>query len=363
MKFIIRIAGLFVVLFSLNNVNLVFSEEIEEQISALPVEDFIPPTVEDFIPPTPVPPTPVPPTPVPPTPVPPTPVPPTPVSPKPTPNEEDLSCHYQIEFNYGHDQGGRAPQVVEGDASELDCMEQIIEDALDNTINIGRESFIQDLRSRGIRGKLYAESIALGDRLLEAFRNNPTKMAAGEEYSWFVHNGFHEDYKNIPMNIRHVFGNFLEKLDNNMYRQILFMLTGSPNPQSASFNVFIDDQCQIVPNYDTDRICGEAKVGYYQSPISLIWEEGTNINEKLSFVEFALNPNESGLWYTWKASSKTPLLVYTPNGNINDISGAQLFGNWTDFGQNKLASLKPKVQSTNQALGKWFRSFGNYGFK
>jgi hypothetical protein len=54
-----------------------------------------------------------------------------------------------------------------------------------------------------------------------------------------------------------------------------------------------------------------------------------------------LVPGEDGSWFVWRASSKTPLLVYDPEGTGEVTSATQLFGNWT-FGGKRTASLESR---------------------
>lgn len=109
--------------------------------------------------------------------------------------------------------------------------------------------------------------------------------------------------------------------------------------------------CKPVNNLSGKDVCeGMLEVRWVLSPISLIWDEEYNIND-LAFVNFQLVPGEIGWWYTWKASSKTPLLVFDPEHSGNTTSGAQLFGNYT-FGGPKLASLGNSPYSRTASVWK-----------
>ena len=93
-----------------------------------------------------------------------------------------------------------------------------------------------------------------------------------------------------------------------------------------------DNNCNIVSNPSSGEQCS---IGYtfWWSPISLLWEEGASIDDHLAIVQFPLNIGSSKQWYTWKASSSTPLLVYDPEHKGEVTSPTQLFGNWTFGGQ------------------------------
>src|SRR5690606_11753001 len=56
-------------------------------------------------------------------------------------------------------------------------------------------------------------------------------------------------------------------------------------------------------------------------------------------TSFKLNPYENQKYYPWRAGSKSPLLVWDPEGTGLISSGTQLFGNW--FFGGKKSSYTP----------------------
>ena len=117
---------------------------------------------------------------------------------------------------------------------------------------------------------------------------------------------------------------------------------------SGDFTFYFDDNCdfdQVRSSRGLDYSCGSAaNISYYYSPISLIWEDGLDIEETVSFTSFPLNPKKSGKWYEWKASEKAPLLVYDPEHSGEITSAFQVFGEWA-FGGKSVASLRNKAAS------------------
>jgi hypothetical protein len=77
---------------------------------------------------------------------------------------------------------------------------------------------------------------------------------------------------------------------------------------------------------------------YTRSPISLVFDDSYDFENNVAIVSFPLEPNSDAKLYSWKASSKTPLLVYDPEHKGRITSAEQLFGNWT-FGGQRVASL------------------------
>ena len=94
-----------------------------------------------------------------------------------------------------------------------------------------------------------------------------------------------------------------------------------------------------------EEICGTVAVQAIVSPISLLWDDTADINTSITVTSFPLRPG-TGKFYTWKASTKAPLLVHDPmrTGQITDAS--QLFGEWT-FGGKRIASLnQPQIATS-----------------
>lgn len=71
----------------------------------------------------------------------------------------------------------------------------------------------------------------------------------------------------------------------------------------------------------------------YTTPVSLLWNSDTKIEDIRSKSRFPLNPSEQGRWYMWRASGLTPLVVWDPDGKGDIRSPSQLFGNHT-FGKS-----------------------------
>jgi hypothetical protein len=119
--------------------------------------------------------------------------------------------------------------------------------------------------------------------------------------------------------------------------------TSVTNGCAAGYVVF-DGNCNPV-KVDTEAcgadgskcICKENSLAWLSSPISLIWNEGINIESESSFVQFPLSKSNKD-WYVWKASGNTPLVVYDPDHTGQIHSAEQLFGEWT-FGGKSQASL------------------------
>lgn len=104
----------------------------------------------------------------------------------------------------------------------------------------------------------------------------------------------------------------------------------------ANKEFYLDSQCSLVETSVEDS-CDIGTLLFVATPVSLIWEADDNIDKEATLASFPLNLNSNQKWYTWKASEKTPLLVYDPDRTGIITSASQLFGNWT-FGGKQLAS-------------------------
>ena len=109
----------------------------------------------------------------------------------------------------------------------------------------------------------------------------------------------------------------------------------------TKMNIFIDDNCQIHygANLDPRQICGDLKMNFIPTPISLIMSKDNRLSKKWTLANFELEPGNSG-WMVWKASEESPLLVFNPNGQNEVLDGSQLFGSWT-FGGRKPFGIQP----------------------
>jgi hypothetical protein len=112
---------------------------------------------------------------------------------------------------------------------------------------------------------------------------------------------------------------------------------------------FMDSNCNAIKAQKGQTACNTLKLRWVLSPISLIWYGEPTIRE-ISFTTFPLDPQRSNRWYTWKASARTPLLVYDPTHAGVVQNGAQLFGNHT-FGGPQFASLE--INSTMYSEKAW----------
>jgi len=99
------------------------------------------------------------------------------------------------------------------------------------------------------------------------------------------------------------------------------------------------------PTYGTD-ICLIGELGWESSPISLIWEQGYDVDSAITVVRFPLQLNSPKPFSLWKSSAKAPLLVFDPEHIGKITSAAQLFGNWT-FGGKRFASLSSVAGTPN----------------
>lgn len=93
-------------------------------------------------------------------------------------------------------------------------------------------------------------------------------------------------------------------------------------------------------------------MGLYEwrtSPVSLLWDDGYDIEADQSILPFPLIPAHGGARYFWKASAKAPLIVWDPEHRGEVQNATQLFGHFA-FGGKRSASLDAAAAS-NQ--GKW----------
>ncbi|MCB0324230.1 MAG: hypothetical protein KDD69_11685 [Bdellovibrionales bacterium] len=121
---------------------------------------------------------------------------------------------------------------------------------------------------------------------------------------------------------------------------------------------YFDSSCNAVNFGANDKptdACDQAVLSWFGSPISLLWEPGTDIEADVVTTTFPLNPTQSGKVYTWKASAAAPLLVHDPRRTGQITSAHQLFGEWT-FGGKSLAmntARESRLDSGEVPLGPW----------
>jgi len=128
---------------------------------------------------------------------------------------------------------------------------------------------------------------------------------------------------------------FLSDLMNGLHAHYL------RNPKIETYpRVFSDANCEYKgweASKGATATCGGVEYLAQSSPISLILEDGYDIEAHQAVVSFPVNLGHPEKLYTWKASSKAPLLVHDPEHNGIVTSPTQLFGNWT-FGGQRVAS-------------------------
>ncbi|MCB0319966.1 MAG: hypothetical protein KDD60_03510 [Bdellovibrionales bacterium] len=84
-------------------------------------------------------------------------------------------------------------------------------------------------------------------------------------------------------------------------------------------------------------------------PVSLLWEEGVDVNSDATITNFPLDPTSPGKSFLWKASAKTPLLVFDPQHKGEITSAFQLFGEWT-FGGKRDSLANISLDSSQMKL-------------
>ena len=120
------------------------------------------------------------------------------------------------------------------------------------------------------------------------------------------------------------------------------MQGGYPVPWYES-DFWLDNSCNLVLSRPAgaDDSC-RVVFHLFHSPISLIWEEGYDLEQDVRLTTFQLNPGSIGRTYLWKASRQAPLVVYDPKHRGEITSATQLFGEWT-FGGRVSASAAGSV--------------------
>jgi hypothetical protein len=126
----------------------------------------------------------------------------------------------------------------------------------------------------------------------------------------------------------------LEALDKikERYVPMFTMMDKDCNPIGCS-NLYTtfggEKECLSLDAVDPALICGDLDVNWITSPVSLIWEADVKVEQVSSIVRFALDPDKDKSWVIWRASEKTPLIVYDPEHAGKITTGKQLFGEWT----------------------------------
>ncbi len=126
--------------------------------------------------------------------------------------------------------------------------------------------------------------------------------------------------------------------------------------------VMAKDGCSMILQSDVANRCGTSTetikfYGYSDTPISLVLDSSYDIHNNISIVEFPLSERVSTRFWTWKGSSKAPLLVYDPSHTGRIESAKQLFGPSTFGGVGNQSQFKP-VSFSGDAPRFW-----NHGFE
>lgn len=118
---------------------------------------------------------------------------------------------------------------------------------------------------------------------------------------------------------------------------------------------YMDKDCKYTEISRDQRVCGYGGVSW--SPLSLIFDDTTNINEGMTVASFSVDPRHPKALSLWKASEKAPLLVYDPQRTGIVTSARQLFGNYTFGGRNNI----PTVDDTAPLGDPWTHGYEALG--
>ncbi len=129
--------------------------------------------------------------------------------------------------------------------------------------------------------------------------------------------------------------------------------------------VMAKDGCSMIPQSDVRRQCGASTetikfYGYSDTPISLVLDSSYDIHNNISIVEFPLSERVATRFWTWKGSSKAPLLVYDPAHTGRIESAKQLFGPSTFGGIGNQSQFKP-ISFSGDAPRFWKHGFEALG--
>jgi hypothetical protein len=109
------------------------------------------------------------------------------------------------------------------------------------------------------------------------------------------------------------------------------------NPLLNPVTYYMDEDCKYTKISKNKKVCGFAGVSW--SPVSLVFDENTNLNEGMQVVPFSVDPRQPSAFSVWKASAQAPLLVYDPQRTGKVTSARQLFGNYTFGGRSSAPSI------------------------
>ena len=109
------------------------------------------------------------------------------------------------------------------------------------------------------------------------------------------------------------------------------------NPMVKPVTYYMDKNCKYTQMSPAKKICGFGGLSW--SPISLIFDTTTNLNEGMTVVQFSVDPRQPGASSIWRGSASAPLLVYDPARTGKVTSARQLFGNFTFGGRSSSPSM------------------------
>jgi len=131
-------------------------------------------------------------------------------------------------------------------------------------------------------------------------------------------------------------------------------------PSSCTTRVLtLDDLGRPVANTARCSFIFSGAMNFIWSPISLLWEGQTELEEDVSFSRFPIDPHEENKWYMWRGSSTQPLLVYDPDHSSVIASAYQLFGPWTFGGKDQpfLSDVSINSDNTHHVSKPWEDGF------
>ena len=115
------------------------------------------------------------------------------------------------------------------------------------------------------------------------------------------------------------------------------------------FYWYMDENCQWTSGAGRP-ICGFGGISW--SPISLIWDAAASLTTDMTVVSFSINASQPEAYSLWKASGKTPLLVYDPKHTGKVTSARQLFGAYAFGGQtSRVADYESEAVRTPWSSG------------
>jgi hypothetical protein len=125
------------------------------------------------------------------------------------------------------------------------------------------------------------------------------------------------------------------------------------------------DGCSLIPQSEVARLCGSDLTriefyGYSDTPISLLLDPSYDIHNNMSIVEFPLSDRVGTRFWTWKGSSKAPLLVYDPEHSGRIESAKQLFGPSTFGGKTAQGQFR-QVRLSGEESRYWKHGFEALG--